>query len=301
MNIRDLDLNLLFVFDSIYATGNISAAARDMQLSQPAVSNALARLRKQLDDQLFIRNGNGVSPTARADALIGPIRAALEGIKSGIEGSQTFDSKNSKRHFRLVVAEPLEKKILCQLIGYDTQNSDISYELLPPQNVSVEQALLQEKIDLAVFLMPAHFEELRSTPICDVDLVVLARDGHPRISGEIVAAEQISKENFVGLNLEPGKLANSEKVTVWHRIYQKTICRVYKVSTIAQIVSGTDLVGIVPNIYAQQIRQQLAVQVLKLPVPLSNQQFQLIWHKRHDEDDGHIWLREKILSMFLAG
>lgn len=297
MNIRDLDLNLLLVFEAIFATGNISKAAKQLDLSQPAMSNALARLRKQVDDPLFVRDGNGVIPTTRAENMIESVRVALGAIRQSMGDDVGFDPRTSKRHFRMIVADPLEGIIVPNLLTGITGDTQITFELLPPQLVQIEDALIQDKIDLAVFLMPARVPGLISEPLCPVNLVALARNKHPRIY-RTLTQQQLLLENHVVLTLAAGKLSNSEKLTFWHQLNLKAVCQVYKVSSIAQIVSKSDLVGLVPKIYADQIADTYRLQVLELDFPISNQHFQLIWHKRQEADEGHIWLRNKILNQF---
>jgi len=297
MNTRDLDLNLLFVFEAIYSTGNISKAARQLGLSQPAVSNALTRLRKQLDDQLFVREGNGVVPTSRAEGMIEPVRTALNTIQASIGPVESFDPKKTKKHFRLIVADPLEPLVMPNLLRYTETNDQLTFELLPPQSVNIEEALLQDKVDLAVFLMPGRVSEILSKSLFPVDLVLIARKDHPRINGSI-NAQQMAQENYVSLQMAPGKLENSGKVTVWQKLQQRVSCHVYKVSSIAQIAANTELLGFVPRAYAEHISHHCPIQILELDTPFSNQQFHNIWHKRSDLDPANVWLRNCIEDMF---
>lgn len=297
MNILKFDLNLLFVFEAIYTNRNISKAAKQLNLSQPATSNALSRLRKQLNDQLFIREGNGVAPTARSEAIIEPVRLALKTIEQGLGHPDKFDPQISKRHFRLIIADPLEPIVMPSLLENILRDTQITYELLPPQQINIESALLQDKVDLALFLMPSRFDGIVSKSLFPVDLVLIARKKHPRINGE-TSQQQMMQENFVGLMLAPGKLHDSEKFTVWHKLQKRTICHVNKVSSITQTVAFSDLIGLVPKIYATHIAEHYDIQIIELDTPLSNQHFQLIWHKRNDANDAHIWLRKKILGVF---
>ena len=98
INLRNVDLNLLIVFDAVFATGNISHAARQLALSQPAVSNALTRLREHFDDPLFVRAGRGVKPTNRSQQMIEPVREALRLIRQQFDGGRTLDLASYKRH-----------------------------------------------------------------------------------------------------------------------------------------------------------------------------------------------------------
>ena len=208
-----------------------------------------------------------------------------------------FYPETSKRHFRLIIADPLEQHIVPKLLRKVGNNSQISFELQPPQLLTVEDSLISGKTDLAVFLMHGKNSELTSKTLCPVDLVVLFRRNHPRMQ-ETVTLPQLSAEGFVTISLSPGKLANSEKVTFWQRLHLKEVCQVYKVSSIGQLVSQSDLLGIVPRIYAEQIASSHQLQIANLPFDLSNQQFHLIWHNRTESDDGLIWLRKQISSCF---
>ncbi|MEO0384346.1 MAG: LysR family transcriptional regulator [Pseudomonadota bacterium] len=293
MNMREIDLNLLVVFEAIYSVGNISRAADKLNLTQPALSNALARLRKQLDNPLFVRSGNGVVPTALADEIIDPIRDALFAIEQSIMPKDAFDPAVTKRHFRLIVADPLEQIVMGSLLRTIGHQSQISFELQPPQTTNIETALLEGNVDLAVFLMPIRVAELNNTPLCSVDPVIIARHDHPRV-GVQSSREEVMREGVVSLALSPGKLENSEKVNILKRFKVRQVCQVSKVSSIAQLVSESDLVGFIPSIYARKLAPGYGLQILKVPVPEIEQKFQLIWHRRFDSDVGHTWLRDNI-------
>ena len=97
------DLNLLRIFDAIFAKGGVSAAARHLNLSQPAISHALARLRAQFDDPLFVRQGNRLVPTSAARAIAGPVREALRGLDVALDAATAFDPAQTTREFRIGV------------------------------------------------------------------------------------------------------------------------------------------------------------------------------------------------------
>lgn len=293
MNMRGIDLNLLVVFEAIYSAGNISRAADKLDLTQPALSNALARLRKQLNNPLFVRSGNGVVPTALADEIIEPIRDALFTIDQSIRPKDLFDPAVTRRHFRLIVADPLEQIVVGSLLRTIGHHSEISFELQPPQTTKLEQALMEGKADLALFLMPIRMAELNNTPLCSMDLVLIARRGHPRVSARS-PREEVMQEGFVALALSPGKLENSEKVNILKRLRARQVCQVSKVSSIVQLVSESDLVGLVPAIYARKVAVQYGLEIIAQPMPEIEQRFQLIWHRRFDSDPGHMWLRDNI-------
>ena len=112
MNLRSIDLNLLLVFDTVYSERSISKAAEKLNLSQPTISNAVARLRDRLDDPLFTRSPSGMVPTARAKMLAEPIRQALDLLERGIRGRDQFDFAKSDRQFVIGVEDYGEAVIL---------------------------------------------------------------------------------------------------------------------------------------------------------------------------------------------
>lgn len=293
MNINDVDLNLLRTFETVYSTKSISRAAEQLDMSQPALSNALARLRQQMGDHLFTRSGSGVAPTARAEAMIGPVRDSLRLLQKGIAPETSFDVSTSERDFKLIIAEPVEPIIVPSLLRALGKDGRASVELIPPQSTSIEEALLNGRAELAVFLPPARFPELESEPLCPSDLVVIASKSHPRINGSITPA-QLAQEGQVVLQLHPGKLANSEKVSLRTDVKVRRLCKVGGVGTITRIVGSTDLIGVVPRIYATAVADRYDLQVIELPVKLGRQEFFMFWHRRHQNDPAHLWLRDQI-------
>jgi LysR family transcriptional regulator, transcriptional activator for leuABCD operon len=293
LNMRSLDLNLLVVFESIYSAGNISHAARQLDMSQPAMSNALARLRKQLDDQLFVRAGNGVVPTPKADAIAGPIRDAIQSIQRTLGAPLAFDPATSEHNFRLICADPMEPLVMPQLARAIQGEGSVSITLLPPQTVQIEEALYKGDIDAAIFIRPAHERDIVCDRLFGFSQVFLVREGHPALAGgpDIAALKACGQ---VILNLRAGALANSEKVKLGERVNARHVCLVNRIGSIPPIVAGSDLVGIVPDFYARMIAKQYGLRIVQPKRPLEGQQMFLIWHQKFVDDPAHIWLREVI-------
>ncbi len=115
-SLRHLDLNLMVVFEAVYASGNISQASKHLALSQPAVSNALARLRMLMDDPLFVRSKTGVAATPKARRMIGPVRDALKLLGAQIDLGET-DFATYERHFRIVISDPMEAVMMPAVVN----------------------------------------------------------------------------------------------------------------------------------------------------------------------------------------
>ncbi len=300
-NLRNVDLNLLVIFEAIFSTGNVSQAAKQLGISQPTVSNSLTRLRESLDDQLFVRAKHGVTPTPKATQIIGAVREALQIIQVGITGGESFDPALTKRTFRLVVAEPMEQVIMPPLINGLPEGSSISFDYFSPLSQNIEESLITGTTELAIFLLPPKTPDLRTKVLCPLDVVGIVRQGHPRL-GKLssITKKQFIKESHVTLNLQPGKITNSEKVSVLQTPSRSTVCRVSNAGAVARIVGATDLFGVIPGLFAEYAAKPLGLKIFKLPMEMNTQKMFMIWHVRHSTDNAHIWLRNRIQSLVEA-
>lgn len=185
-SLRDLDLNLLVVFEAVYSAGNISSAARTLGVRQPTISNALARLRDTLGDPLFVRAGRGVQPTPKADTLIGPVRQALRLIEDGIVDARAFDPATDTRHFRIAIIDMLEPVMLPPLVQLVQETRTVTLEARPFfDRRTPAQRLNDGSLDLVV---GAYLEDAADTSCLALgssETVVAARKDHPFIRGTL--------------------------------------------------------------------------------------------------------------------
>ena len=182
MNINQIDLNLFVVLDAIYTEASLTRAAQRLHLSQPAVSHALGRLRRLLDDPLFIRQGGAMMPTPLARNLIPPVREALATLAGSIDLNQPFEPAVSQRQLTLGLRDVFEAMILpplqtvlstdaphMQMISVRTSRSDIEAELI------------QGKLDLALDVAMPVGSDIRQQSLVRERMVVVARRAHPAI------------------------------------------------------------------------------------------------------------------------
>ena len=296
VNLKNLDLNLLVVFEAIYSAGNISHAADQLAMSQPAVSNALGRLRELVGDQLFMRARHGVEPTGKAKEMIGPVRDAMALIKSQLGGHDTIDLATYTRQFRILVFDPLEPILMPPVIQRIIHEAPgVSIECPPPFRMDFTKELLAGTLDLACYVYPASAPDIVTVPVCPVDLVVIARRGHPQI-GKSLNVETFMKLKHMMLIPELRNVAHVDKDMAANRVERKGAYMVGKMWSMPPMVERTDLVAIIPRWFAVEVSHNFDIEFYKVPIPLAEQHMYMMWHRKNEHDPGHRWLREILLA-----
>jgi DNA-binding transcriptional LysR family regulator len=295
MNIKDLDLNLLTVFHKIYEARSISSAADQLDMSQPGISHSLKRLRVQLDDKLFVRKGNGVEPTVYASSIAEPIRRAIEFLEISLDPQPQFDPKTSTHHFRLMIMDWTEDLLIPSLVRQTLGNSNVTFELISPRTKPIEDAILDGSADLVLHMQPEMMHEIVCKPVLGPQLAMIFDKDHP-ISHDPnpVAAYQNSRKATI--NLTAGAVTNFDKVFVSQDGGPDFNVLMHSVRSSPGIVLGTDLICVVPRLYADHVAPLYGLGTLPLPASFLKQDFCLSWHRRQDQDQSMIWLRGVIID-----
>jgi DNA-binding transcriptional LysR family regulator len=294
MNFRNLDLNLLVVFEAVFSTRSISNAAKQLGMSQPAVSNALARLRDMMRDPLFVRVRGGVDPTTKARRMIGPVREALALIEGQL-GGLDFDLASYKRVFKVLMVDALEATMMPPVLRLITDNAPgVSIECVRPVPEAIED-LRTGKIDLALHSHPTNAPDIISMPILPMDTVVIARRGHPGIR-KTLDMQTYGSLGHVTLIPEMQVLTQIEKDLGKHAIARRAVYLVNKTWSFAPIVETTDLIALLPRWFAQELARSYNIAIHESPLKHSNMHCHLLWHEKSANDAGHRWLRESMLA-----
>jgi DNA-binding transcriptional LysR family regulator len=300
MNLQTLDLNLLLVFEALMDERNVTRAAKRVGLSQPAMSNALARLRRTFDDPVLVRTPDGMLPTPRAQALIVPVRTALAQLRGALEERPAFDPAASQRIFHLLANDYVELLLLPQVSAeLQQQAQEVKLHVYRPRNLFHPPTAidLADSFDLALGFFPDALtleSEIRSAVLWEERNVCLARTNHPAIRGEITlqqyaAAQHVAvfyKAQGAGLIdtlLEQQGLARRVALLVPHFV------------SAPFVVAASDLIATVPKRLAQRF-VELSLQVLPVPLEMPPFRLTLLWHERFDHDAAHTWLRELLLT-----
>jgi len=299
VNLRTVDLNLLTVFDAVYAERNLSRAAQRLAMTQPAVSNALSRFRALTRDRLFVRAARGVTPTPLADRLADPVRRALELVREGLEGVRAFDPRTSRRSFTLASAFGIEVLVGADILSW-------ARRVAPGVTLRGVAVLARERlwpdlrdgiVDLAADFIPPRDGRFASERVMQAEAVVVARKGHPRIGSRLTLPRYLAEEHVVLTRSNPldARLEGAEALLALER---KVLLEVPSSLAIALVVSQSDLVGVVGRRLAEVLAPQLGLKILPMPIKLPLFPAYLVWHRSRDADPGHQWLRRGIKDVF---
>ncbi len=201
MNLQTIDLNLLLVFEALMDERNVTRAAKRVGLSQPAMSNALGRLRRAFDDPVLVRTPDGMVPTPRAQALIVPVRAALAQLRGALEERPAFNPAASQRIFHLLANDYVELLLLPQVSAeLQQQAQEVKLHVYRPRNLFYPPTAidLADSFDLALGFFPDALtleSGIRSTVLWEEKNVCIARVNHPAIRAEITLQQYAAAQH----------------------------------------------------------------------------------------------------------
>lgn len=298
MNIEDLDLNLLPVFEAVLAETSISRAAERLGLSQPAVSNALARLRQATGDRLFVRQGNAMVPTPYATELAAPLRQALAGIRAALGAGKEFDPATSQRRFAIYLTDLGEAYFLPRLLARLSRTAPgVHLHTLPMPTGAAEESLRSGEVDLAIGNLPKLGAGFYIQRLFRDRYICLVRKGHPAIGQRITARQFAAASHAI---VTPGGWGHGiiEQALVAHGLEHRIALRLQNFLVLANIVATSDLVAIVPHSVGSQLSRELDVRLLPLPISIPTFDIRQCWQERFHDDAGHRWLRQQFADLF---
>lgn len=301
MNLRTLDLNLLLVFEALMDERNVTRAARRVGLSQPAMSNALTRLRRTFDDQLLVKTPAGMVPTPTAQSLIEPVHAALGHLRAALETKRAFDPEEANRTFHILANDYVEMTLLIRLLRtLRTRAKGIKLRFHRPRNLFEPPTAteLTEAFDLAISLSPnplALDSAVRSELLWEEGNVCIASQSHPFIHHKLSIKQYAEAEHLAVFYKQQG-LGVIDTLLAQKGYARHAVLHVPHFITVLFAVAETDLIATVPESLAIKFRKQLKLQVLPLPITLPPFRLTLLWHERFHNDPAHRWMRNLLVE-----
>lgn len=295
MNIKDIDLNLLRLFDAIYRTRNVSRAAESLDVSQPAASQGLARLRAVLEDPLFVRHAAGVRPTPRADRLAVAVRQSLSGLERALTEAASFDPMQSRRVFHIHMSDIGEGRFLPDLlVALRERAPGVRVDTRPVVAAEITEALDNARLDFAFGFLP-QVRDTRKTKLFDDRYIVLLRAGNPFLQGRTeVPVEELRELEFVAVR------THRETLRILHLLGLEDRLRLTTehFMVLPSIVRATDLAVVMPGNIARGFAQEGPYAVIEPAFPLRDFAVSLHWSKRFESDPAIQWFRDLVIDVF---
>jgi DNA-binding transcriptional LysR family regulator len=303
MNFRTLDLNLLRVFGAVMVERNVTRAAAQLAMTQPAVSNALRRLREATGDELFVTVPSGVLPTAQAEAWWPEVRAALDGLRNAFD-PQGFEPTRDARSFALTMADATATVLMPGVMGalIDRQ-ARCDLRVLPLVSRDPRPQLEHGSADVALGFFPELAHELaaegaRATfvlePLYTCEYVCVMRRGHP-----LAAAPPLTLDDYCAAAHVRVSFAGRPRGFVDEGLAalgraRRVVLTVSQFATAARVVHESDLLSVLPRSFVPASGLADGLVMRAAPIALPRIEVGMLWHRRHERDPAQRWLRDTL-------
>jgi DNA-binding transcriptional LysR family regulator len=307
MNFLTLDLNLLRVFDAVMIEQNLTRAADKLAMTQPAVSNALKRLRHAVNDDLLIRAAHGVKPTPRAESIWPAIREALSKLESAID-PPAFDPAKVTASFRMAMADSTAAYFLPHLVHEIEQGaSGIGLQMVPLVTRDPRPILLNGEIDIAVGFFPGVVSQLaggQSSANITVHhnnlysgrYVCVMRKDHP-LADQPLTLETYCNAHHLLVSFSGRAHGVIDEILAAMQLKRHIVLTVNQFFTAGKVVASSDLITVLPLhlLSSTGIENQLVWKELPISTPAVN--VDMLWHEREARNPAHQWLRNTLISL----
>ncbi|MDO8771829.1 MAG: LysR family transcriptional regulator [Burkholderiaceae bacterium] len=291
-----IDTRLLSVFDEIYKTRSVTAAALALGLGQPAVSIALSKLREHFGNPLFVRTSNGMEPTPFGEGLVGPVRAALDALDLVLGHSNDFDPSLADRTFRICMTDISQLVLLPKLWGkLRVTAPGISIEIFPLSN-DIARMLESGEADLAMGFIPQLEAGFYQQLLFRQNFVCMVGKDHPRIFDHLSLQQFVDEDHAVISSSGAAPQLIDEEIARLG-LKRRISLKIPSFLGAAFVVEHTDLLITIPKRLGDVLQGRGAFRIFPVPFPLSGYDVKQHWHARFHHDPGSRWLRGVISEL----
>lgn len=299
MNLASIDLNLLMVFDSIMSERHVTRAGHKIGMSQPAMSNALNRLRYHLKDELFVRGPDGMRPTPRALELAGPIRSALQTIETSLAPA-AFDAATASHTFKVGTNDYVVATMLPNITNQlEKIAPGINICIVPSAGRTFDLLDIQE-IDVGISAFSEIPGRFNSELLADDQYVLIMRQGHPLSKGRLsLQAYASARHMLVSTTGDAYGFVDGELHA--HGLKRQVAVTINSFSTAPPLLANSDLILAAPERIAQTFSPafRLVTRRAPIPGPPEYSTATLVWHERLANHPAHVWFRNLIIRTCL--
>lgn len=306
MNFRQLDLNLLRVLATIHRTRSVTAASKALSLSQPATSNALARLRHFFDDELFVRSPTGLKATRLCERVAPAVLAQLQALEIAVAGHDAFDPETSPMRWQMSMSDLGEMMFLPPLAAALRRQAPHAHlSNISVGAADVAAALDNREIDCAIGILQPRHRGIRTDLLFRERYVAIASPSwrpaagkpSPRRRGRVLTRGDLAHAALVVSSPTATFHSGVEEMLAHMKMSDRIVMRVRHFGALPEIALTTDMLAIVPDMYARSLQQRHDLSTWEL-ADAPAYEVRLVWHASTEKDPAHRWMRELIHELF---
>ena len=302
MNLRKQDLALLMFFDALATQGSVSKAAKQMHVTQPAMSNALAKLRKLFGDPLFVKTQEGVAPTPKALELMAPVRQALAGMEEIFSTTGNFDPASARVRLTVTATDYVDFVLMPKLVPHLEKHAPgLDIDIRVANRDMADEWLEHGEIDFRIGWVRRPLPKLHARALYRDTFVCLVRRDHPLIKTKLTAEDYCALSHvrtavyrYMELT-ETGSIIDEAVAALGHRL--RIAVRAPDYLSVPFVVANSDLIATVPQRVAAPFLEILPIRVLPPPFVLPPIATLLFWHERTQHSALHRWFRTAVSSI----
>lgn len=296
MNLRSVDLNLLVIFDALMQERHVTRAALRIPMSQPAMSNALARLRHLFKDDLFIRSGGTMEPTPRAVELSEAVRQILRQTERLMSSDVYFDPTAAVQEFSARMSDLVGCLVLPKVLSVLAETAPgVSLDIIHLSPEKTVQALEADQLDFGLSMQLQHASNIKSEVLFMDQMVCVMRADHPLTSGKLTLARFLEAEHL-RVAMSPTDIRFVDNVLAEQGCARKVVAKIPHWLLVPQILQETNLIAVISGKLAARFSSG-RLKVRPLPFPSEPFSWDIYWHRRNDNSAAHRWIRGLVASV----
>lgn len=297
----DLDLHHLKILHVLLAERSLTKAAASLDVTQPAISKSLARLRVFFGDPLFVRVGMRMEPTPKAAELAAPVKAILDGVRALRAGQGGFDPATTERTFSLFMLDAAVVQLLPPLLNHLRDRAPrVHVQAVRCEVQSLDLWLESGLVDFAIGCFPGLVQGARRHPLWTESFACVARRDHPRCATLATMDGFLSEKHALVSATGTGHgYQQAERLLEETLPASQIVCRLPIFAAAAHLVRHSDCIATLPRTVAETMAEDLDLQLFECPVPLPRLEIAQYWHERYHRDPGNVWMRQAIRDLFM--
>jgi len=297
MNYEQFDLNLLNIFDTVMTELNVTRASERLNMTQPAVSNALKRLRHLLNDELFTKVPSGVSPTPKALEIWQPLREALNQIRKTLEPIE-FNPATETATFTIALNDFSAALLLPPLMKViEAIAPNINLRTVPNTHINAAMLLEQAEIDIAIGVFPSPPPRLRLQPLLSSPWICAMRRGHS-LARKKLTLDRYAQAKHLLVTLTGESTGLIDPLLQERGLNRRIGLTVNQFSIAPQILVNSDLIAILPTRVVQLSGIVNQLHLTPVPIEIYPTSVKMMWHERSQQNTAHIWFRTQLAEVY---